>query len=76
MTRHVALKTPCPLCQGRLDAAVRRMPLPGWHMVGLVCEHMPSAGLTRTLISVVLGIRPSKAAPKTLTASFVAASNT
>lgn len=39
MTRHVMLKTPCPLCQGRLDAAVRRMPLLGWHMVGLACEH-------------------------------------
>lgn len=39
MTRHVALKPPCPLCQGRLDAAVRRMPLLGWYMVGLACEH-------------------------------------
>ena len=39
MTRHVRLKTPCPLCQGRLDAVVRRMPLLGWHMVGLACEH-------------------------------------
>lgn len=39
MTRYVALKTPCPLCQGRLTAVVRRMPLLGWHMVGLACEH-------------------------------------
>lgn len=39
MTRHVALKPPCPLCQGRLDAVVRRVPLLGWHMVGLACEH-------------------------------------
>lgn len=39
MTRHVMLKTPCPLCQGRLDAVVRRVPLLGWHMVGLACEH-------------------------------------
>lgn len=39
MTRHVALKPPCPLCQGRLDAVVRRMPLLGWHMVGLACGH-------------------------------------
>lgn len=39
MTRHVRLKTPCPLCQGRLDAVVRRMPLLGWHMVGLTCGH-------------------------------------
>lgn len=39
MTRHVAFKTPCLLCQGRLDAVVRRMPLLGWHMVGLACEH-------------------------------------
>lgn len=39
MTRHVALKSPCPLCQGRLTAVVRRVPLLGWHMVGLACEH-------------------------------------
>ena len=39
MTRHIRLKTPCPLCQGRLDAVVRRMPLLGWHMVGLTCGH-------------------------------------
>lgn len=39
MTRHVALKPPCPLCQGRLDAVIRRMPLLGWHMVGLACGH-------------------------------------
>lgn len=39
MTRHVALKPPCPLCQGRLDAVVRRMPLLGWHMVGLACGY-------------------------------------
>lgn len=39
MTRHVALKPPCSLCQGRLDAVVRRMPLLGWHMVGLACGH-------------------------------------
>ena len=77
MTRHVALKPPCPLCQGRLDAVVRRVPLLGWHMVDWRASMgVTSAGLTGTLISVVLGIRPPKAAPKTLTASFVAASNT
>ena len=39
MTRHIKLKTPCPLCRGCLDAVVRRMPLLGWHMVGLTCGH-------------------------------------
>lgn len=39
MSKHIELATPCPLCQGRLDAVVRRVPLLGWHMVGLACEH-------------------------------------
>ena len=73
MTRHVALKSPCPLCQGRLTAVVRRVPLLGWHMVGLACEH---GGDIRTSISAALGIRPPKAASNILTASSVTASNT
>lgn len=39
MTRHVALKTPCPNCQSRLTLSVRRTPLMGFHAVRLACEN-------------------------------------
>ena len=76
MTRHVRLKTPCPLCQGRLDAVVRRMPLLGWHMVGLTCGHgCDIRWFNRDIDFSRSCTRPPKTVRNTQTTSSVAASN-
>lgn len=77
MSKHVELATSCPNCQSRLTLSVRRTPLIGFHAVRLACENgCDLHWYYDDLPNRWHGFRPPKAAPKTPTASFVAASNT